>query len=250
MDKREWTREEEILALALYCQIPFSKTVKSNPKIVELAMLINRTPSSVAMKLGNFGTFDSTLREQGIKGLSNASYLDKQIWNEFSNNWENLANKAAELRVKFSRDEQKAAYLKEGKENFLLVKSRINQDFFRNSVLASYNEVCCISGLKERTLLEAAHISRWADDKENRLNPSNGLCLNVLLHRAYDKDIFSISPDWRVVVAQRYKTSEDKTLRELVLQYDGEKISLPSKFLPDCNLLKRRYEKFLESNKP
>src|SRR5207248_7013538 len=58
------------------------------PEIRELAALIDRTPGSIARKLGNFASFDPTLRARGIGGLPNASKLDAEIWNEFYNNWD------------------------------------------------------------------------------------------------------------------------------------------------------------------
>jgi len=83
-----WTRDELILAINLYCKLPFGKMHKSNALIVEFADLIGRTPSSVALKLGNFASFDPTLKARGIKGAANASKLDKEIWDDFYNNWD------------------------------------------------------------------------------------------------------------------------------------------------------------------
>lgn len=74
-----WTREELILAINLYCKTPFGKMHKTNPAVIELAALIGRTPSSVGLKLGNFASFDPSLKARGIKGASNASKLDKTI---------------------------------------------------------------------------------------------------------------------------------------------------------------------------
>ncbi len=45
-----WTREELIIAFNLYCKIPFSKSVKTNPEVIKVANLVGRTPSSVAFK--------------------------------------------------------------------------------------------------------------------------------------------------------------------------------------------------------
>lgn len=38
------------------------------------------------MKIGNFGSFDNRLKEQGIVGLSNASKLDKEIFTNLMEN--------------------------------------------------------------------------------------------------------------------------------------------------------------------
>lgn len=64
---------------------------KTNPKVIEVAKLIGRTPSAVAMKLGNFGAFDPELKARGVIGLTNTSALDRQIWEEFSKDWDGLA---------------------------------------------------------------------------------------------------------------------------------------------------------------
>ena len=74
-----WTREELILAINLYCKLPFGRLHRANPDIIHLAKLIHRTPSAVALKLVNFASFDPSLRARGIKGASNASKLDSQI---------------------------------------------------------------------------------------------------------------------------------------------------------------------------
>lgn len=90
MSRSNWTREESITALALYCKIPFSKINKSNQQIQKVATLINRTPSAVAMKMCNFGRFDPELMAKGISGLQHGSSLDEKIWNEFYQNMEQL----------------------------------------------------------------------------------------------------------------------------------------------------------------
>ena len=58
VDRRNWTREELIAAFNLYCQLPFGKLHKTTPQIIQLARLLERTPSSVGMKLVNFASCD------------------------------------------------------------------------------------------------------------------------------------------------------------------------------------------------
>lgn len=90
-DKRKnWTRDEVIVALYLYFTIPFAKVNKFHPLVKEYAVLIGRTPSALAMKIGNLGSFDKTLREKNIIGLSNASQLDRDVWQEFEGKWNQL----------------------------------------------------------------------------------------------------------------------------------------------------------------
>ena len=76
---QKWNRKETILAFDLYYRIPFRLTKRTTPAVIELANLIGRTPSSVARKLGNFGSFDPKLQEQGIRGLVNSSHFDARF---------------------------------------------------------------------------------------------------------------------------------------------------------------------------
>ena len=97
MSQRLWTREEEIIVFNLYCKIPFQRSSKNHPDVIKIANLIERTPSAVNMKIGNFGSFDDNLKKQGIVGLTNASKLDRQIWDEFNGNWDVLAYESERL---------------------------------------------------------------------------------------------------------------------------------------------------------
>jgi putative restriction endonuclease len=78
-----WSRDELILAINLYCKLPFGRLHRGNSGVIHLAKLIGRTSNSVAYKLVNFASLDPSLKARGIKGASNASNLDKEIWNEF-----------------------------------------------------------------------------------------------------------------------------------------------------------------------
>ena len=69
--QRRWTREETILAINLYCKIPFGKMHSRTSEVQELAKLINRTSASIALKLGNFASFDPALNARGVGGLAN-----------------------------------------------------------------------------------------------------------------------------------------------------------------------------------
>ncbi|WP_198675264.1 hypothetical protein [Pleomorphovibrio marinus] len=89
--QRLWNREELILAINLYCKLPFGKLHRGNPEVIHLASLLNRTPNSLAYKLVNFASLDPSIQARGIKGAVNASKLDKEIWEEFYLNWEDAA---------------------------------------------------------------------------------------------------------------------------------------------------------------
>ena len=94
--QRLWTREKLILAINLYCKLPFGRLHHLNPEVTNLANLINRTPSSIAYKLVNFASLDPSLKARGIKGASNnlnqcclfflcnfCSFFHPAIWDGF-----------------------------------------------------------------------------------------------------------------------------------------------------------------------
>ncbi len=91
--------------------------------------------------------------------------------------------------------------LPDGLERNVIIKQRVNQSFFRETVLSAYNYKCCISGVQSHTLLEACHIVDWAKDDKNRVNPRNGLCLNPFFHKAYDANLIGISPDMKIAIS-------------------------------------------------
>lgn len=243
--QRPWTREELILTINLYCKLPFGKLHRGNPQVVQLSGLLNRTPNAVAYKLVNFASFDPSLQARGIKGASNTSKLDREIWNEFYLRWEDAALESEQLlaaRQNLSIEQvseiDEDELPSEGKEREALIKVRVNQSFFRKTVLASYNYTCCITGINTIELLVAGHIRPWSMDGVNRLNPRNGLALNNLHDRAFENGFLTITPEYRIKVSSELKQQKkNSAIKEYFLKYDGSMIILPNKFLPDPEFL-------------
>lgn len=240
MERKLWTREEEIVVFNLYCKIPFNKSSKSHPKVIEIANLIDRTPSAVNMKIGNFGRFDEKLRKNNISGLKNGSKLDEVIWNEFNENWDKLAYESEIILQALMQgetlDNNTEVY---GTEVERKVKVRVNQKFFRASILASYEERCCITGLSTKELLIASHIKPWhmCSDSE-KVNPHNGLCLNALHDKAFDKGFMTIGTDYRIYISKDIKdVFQGAAVRKYFGDYKGNFITLPEKFIPDKRFL-------------
>ncbi|MBL8080297.1 MAG: HNH endonuclease [Anaerolineales bacterium] len=245
MAVNKWTREELILAFNLYFKIPFGKFDKKTPEIISLSRILDRTPSSIARKLSNFARLDPSLKERGIVGSSHGSKLDIVVWDEFIGDLEKLSFESEVLlagKTGKQVEEVSGIYTldlpREGKEREALVKVRVNQNFFRKSVLAAYNLKCCITGLSIPSLLTASHIIPWAKDETNRMNPRNGLCLNALHDRAFDVGLITITPDLLVKVSPRVeKLSKEKSASDLLMKYDGVPIRKPKRFFPDLKFL-------------
>jgi len=245
-----WTREELILAVNLYCKIPFGRLHSRNSDVISLANLIGRTANSVAYKLVNFASLDPSLKARGIKGASNASNLDKEIWNEFFNHWDELPFESEKLLAKIKKTTVEMLnhipeneLPKEGKTREQIVKVRVNQSFFRCSILASYNNTCCITGIQQPDFLIAGHIKPWSVDEKNRLNPQNGIAINALHDKAFEAGFLTITTDFKIKISPLLlKQKKSKSIEDYFLKYDNQDIILPSRFLPDTEFLKYHNE--------
>jgi len=242
--RRPWRREELIAAFRLYCELPFGRLHHRNPEIIALAQVLDRTPSSVAMKLVNLASLDPAITASGRKGLFNASAGDRRIWQEFQNDWTALEAESGEVLRNLGIPEPKVIpgpdLLPPTGETSVeaLVRIRRGQDFFRRAVLASYGGQCCMSGITEPSLLLASHIVPWASDAVNRLNPSNGLCLSALHDRAFDKGLLGVDTDYRVRVSPVLRDQGGNALaRTWLLDLEGARIRLPERFLPNREFL-------------
>lgn len=240
--RAKWTREETILAFDLYCKTPFSKISKKNKDIIALADILGRTPSSVGLKMANLAHFDPALSARNVKGMSNASKLDKEIVEEFIGDWEELSYQAQLIKAQYTHKDIKTlnpelfidtfpAGIDAAKET----KARVGQYFFRLSVLTAYGNSCCITGMQQPELLIASHIKPWSvsNAKTERTNPSNGLCLNALHDRAFDKGLITLDKSFRVIFSKRLSEIKmDENTHDWFCSYENERIALPDKFLP------------------
>lgn len=249
MSRKNWSRDESILALALYCKTPFSKISSRNDQIIELAQRINRTPSAVSMKMCNFARFDTELMSKGISGLTNGSQLDGEIWNEFHQNMEKLYLEAE--RISGSRELtflENDIEIPVGEDVESISKTRRGQAFFQSTVLSAYNNTCCITGLQIPKLLQASHIKSWKDSNPTteRTNPVNGLCLNVLHHKAFDNGLLTIDIDYRIMVSKHAKENyTSQVFDDFFVKYEGKTIILPVRFLPSKEMIEYHNSKLV-----
>lgn len=239
---RRWTKDESVLALALYCKIPFGKINKNHPQVIELAKLIGRTPAAVSMKMGNFGRFDEALAKKGVTGLSHGSALDKLVWDEYHLNMQELSHTVKEIPYMSDlvKDDDVYEELPSGTTRSITMQARMNQGFFRRAVLSAYNQKCCITEINIPSLLIAAHIKPWniSDPKTERTNPCNGLALNTLHHEAFDDGIFTIDTNYTILVSRVAKEKySSNVFYEFFEKYEGKSITLPERFLPSKEMI-------------
>jgi putative restriction endonuclease len=238
----KWTREQLLVAMNLYCKLPFGQFDGKNRVVQQVAAKLGRTPSSLAMKLSNLASLDPVQRARGIKGLAGASELDRQIWKEFHENWNALGAYSEELFQRlFAKDEKSEAEISDKgvevkrvrvlgpptgpTEKTSLVKVRRSQQFFRQTILNIYQHRCCVTGIAVPELLMASHILPWSKFPEERLNPQNGLCLSSIHDAAFDCGLISFDDDLRLTLSRELeKYFPNDALEDNFKAYRGKRI--------------------------
>lgn len=257
----KWTREHFLIALNLYCKLPFGKLHRGNPIIIETAQKMGRTPNSLAMKLCNFAALDPVQQARGIRGLPGATKQDRAMWSEFHSNLSTLGTESEELLHNlFTRDETKEVdFLSRDKvrlvapsgptESQATVKVRRGQQFFRQSVLTAYNISCCISGINVPRLLVASHIKPWGKFPDCRLNPKNGLCLSTLHDAAFDSGLITLDENLNVLLSKRLRGFfPQRSLEQNFVPFEGRPIRLPEKLAePDGDFLRYHREEIFQN---
>ncbi|WP_195246622.1 HNH endonuclease [Collinsella aerofaciens] len=239
--RKNWSREETLAALFLYLALPARLIDDKGGDVQTLARAIGRTPAAVSLKIWNLASFDERRRARGKVGMVNASKMDKLVWAEYSSSGDALVEEAAEAFFgQLDSDNSMSSELKEaigidlpeGRERETIISTRVNQQFFRNTLLANYNSHCCLTGLSNPKLLVASHIKPWSvsDPRTERLAPDNGLLLNALHDKAFDQGLITITKDLKIVISSvvGHGTPED----EFLWRYNGERIALPKQSSP------------------
>lgn len=244
-EKRLWSREELILTLSVYFQLPFGRLNHTTPEVQELAGLIGRSENSAALRLVNYAACDPYIINSGRKGMVAGMKVCLPIWEEFANDRERLFFEAQRIKANLlQKPIEETLHLTptdmEGKERLVVIRQRVNQTVFRSMVLSNYEERCAITGINIPDLLVAGHIIPWVDSSPlQKLNPENGICLSALYDLAFDKGLITISPD-------DYSIQISSALREYEKQeyYDkhfgnlpGRKITLPIEHKPNRDFL-------------
>ena len=119
----------------------------------------------------------------------------------------------------------------------------MNQNFFRQTILSTYYNTCCITGIQLPQLLVASHITPWSVDEKNRLNPHNGLCLNALHDKAFDKGLISITPDFEIKVSKKIREHETNNyIKNMFENINNTKMNVPERFVPEREFLEYHYK--------
>lgn len=242
-----WTDDEMIVVLALYFKLPFGRLNKNTPEVKALAKLIGRTDNSVALRLVNYAACDPYIIETGRHGMSSGKERCMPYWNRYSNDKESLFAKEEEIKAHLTNKMiEQHLNLKPvdfiGLDRETVIRQRINQSSFRTMVLGNYENKCAITGIDIPELLVASHIIPWSEDVDNRLNPSNGICLSPLYDKMFDRGLIGIREDFSIEISKELKENRGKEYYNLHIEViNNKKLRMPIEHLPNLSFLEYHY---------
>ena len=108
-------------------------------------------------------------------------------------------------------------------------------------VLIAYRHTCALTGYRMTTLgmesiVDAAHIHEFRDSRNN--DPRNGIALSKNAHWQFDRGLWSLNDDYKVIV-NKEKFVEEGVPGQRLADFEGRRIFLPSepKYWPERDYL-------------
>ena len=100
---------------------------------------------------------------------------------------------------------------------------------FRLTVVPAYNYTCALTGYRCTTIeagsiVDAAHIHQFSDSRNN--HPQNGIALSKNAHWLFDQGLWSLTDDYRVIVAKEM-FEEAGAASYSLKKLEGKQIHLP-----------------------
>ncbi len=192
-------------------------TVYSNLKEVPLSVKENRNVNKIEQY--NILAKKAVLipqkeRDEKIKRWGESSFGQSNVW---------YGNYEANRRVKKYIDEYNKEIEQElneiengideniGRESEVLVKHRLNQSEFRESMLKKYKK-CCLCNMPNKELLIASHIKPWSKSNQSeKMDTCNGFLFCPNHDKLFDLGFISFGDDGKVLVSPRL-SQDDRTL--------------------------------------
>lgn len=125
-----------------------------------------------------------------------------------------------------------------------LTRARLGQGAFRVLVADAYTRRCAISGEKTLPVLEAAHIKPYSAGGPHAT--SNGLFLRSDLHKLFDENYVTVTPEMRIEVSR--KIAEEFQNGKEYYRFHGQELKvLPgeSRDRPSVEFLRWHNDQFL-----
>ncbi|MCL4340612.1 MAG: HNH endonuclease [Candidatus Thermoplasmatota archaeon] len=244
-----WTLSEEILALDLYFSRGRRVALTNSKEVKRISALTGKSTDSIVLKTANFRSLDP---DSTSRGMSNVSDLDRQVWDRYHLDIEELSKEASNIYsegdvINYEKGLGRVERPKDYSLQDLLTeaKRRIGQERVRAMALINYSNRCCICGLDYPPLLRASHIVPWSARADIRGDPANVLCLCSLHDSLFDTGLISVDASGTVLICP--PNDDYPVLSSILKAVEGVKIERPSKkwAVPKAEYLKFRLELIL-----
>jgi len=101
---------------------------------------------------------------------------------------------------------------------------------FRIRVVSAYNFTCALTAYRLTTItagsiVDAAHIHEFRDSRNN--DPRNGIALSKNAHWTFDQGLWTVSDDYRIIVAVGQFAEAGPNEDNLLASYHGRRLNLP-----------------------
>ncbi|AGW84785.1 restriction endonuclease [Bifidobacterium animalis subsp. lactis ATCC 27673] len=240
-----------MMAFALYLGLPKKELDDRGEAVRELASSLDRTPNSVSLKIWNIAAHDENRLATGRVGMSHGSKLDAWVWDEYNKDEEMFLAKCLgllppkvqshvlnegkylpETKLETTLSDLKLN-IPEGTIRHVVQAQRVNQSYFRNSLLANYGGKCCVTGIAIPQLLVASHIKPWsASDSREKTMASNGLLLNAFHDCAFDRGLMTLDDNYCILINHE-QVGHDSANDRWLYAYEGQRITLPENNWPN-----------------
>jgi len=124
-----------------------------------------------------------------------------------------------------------------------MARVRLHQAYFRRDTLSAYASKCCVCRLRERPLLDAAHIV--ADGADGGVaSVKNGLSMCPTHHRAFDRHLLLVTSDYKIDIRRDLLSdASGEATKRYLLDFVGREIDLPrdKRYRPDPELLQTKW---------
>lgn len=101
-----------------------------------------------------------------------------------------------------------------GEDREAVVKVRVNQGVFRESLLKRYSQ-CCLCGISDPSLLTASHIKPWSESEPSeKLDVDNGFLFCPNHDKLFDKGFISFTDEGKIMISSQLR-DRDRTFTNI-----------------------------------
>lgn len=158
----------------------------------------------------------------------------------------NIVKEENNLKIKVHQKVQAGDHRVPDSQATVKTRSKYQRIFREDHILPNYDYTCAVTGIKTMSLLTAAHILKWSEYEDERMNPQNGICLSKLVDKCFEDGLITIDKNYKIKISPEVKN--DEVLYKELKKYQNRKIKLPrmKELQPNKDFLQIHSESFMD----